>query len=337
MKAWIVGVLCACGSPAKPPSPPANAPVSGLGGVTVTSLSVGSLHVCVSLSDGTVRCWGHNEDGQVTTTKSEPVRVPTIVAGVSNVASVQLDERHSNAIRRDGSVIGWGQARTGIVDNPPQERQLCAREGDTVTCEYEEGQPKKLSGTVALASAITNCALMKNDTVQCIGANAAGQLADGGNEFRPTWGPVAGVTNVAQLVAAGSWVCVRHKDATVTCWGGDVSRGHMFTAPTRVKNLTDAAELFPGDEGVCARKTSGAVVCWGWIGVRSDDIPTIEEMENIVAKPMPSLDGATAIHFTDSFGCAIIRGDVACWGDNDYGELGDGTRERREVAKPVKW
>ena len=167
---------------------------------------------------------------------------------------------------------------------------------------------------------------MRDDTVQCIGANESGQLADGTTEFRPTFGPIPGVKNIAQLVAAGSWMCVRHKDATVTCWGGDASGGYAFTSPTRVEGLTDAAELFPGGDGVCVRRTTGAVGCWGWIGARSDDIPDIERL---VAKPIPWLDGATAIQFNESFGCAIIRGEVACWGDNTFGQLGDGG--------PVKW
>jgi alpha-tubulin suppressor-like RCC1 family protein len=34
-------------------------------GVTVTSLTAGQQHVCALLSDGTVRCWGDNAEGQL--------------------------------------------------------------------------------------------------------------------------------------------------------------------------------------------------------------------------------------------------------------------------------
>lgn len=303
--------------------------------VAVRGIAVGSLHACAALADGSVRCWGHNEDGQVTGTKSEPIRVPTAVPGVANVASLRLEGRTSDAIRGDGKVIGWGAGRTGIVENPPRERALCMRDaGGTITCEYEVGQRQTLPNTIAIASGSATCGLLRDHTVQCIGANQAGQLGDGTTNFRPTFAAVPGVARVAQLVAAGSWVCARHDDATVTCWGGDVSRGMIFTSPTRVENLTDAAELFAGGEGVCAHRASGAVACWGWIAVRSDDIP---DFERIVAQPVPWLDGATQISFNDSFGCALVRGDVVCWGDNTSGQLGDGTLDRRDTAKPVRW
>ena len=42
-------------------------------------LSAGSLHSCALLDDGTARCWGGNEYGQLgdgtTTPRSEPVEV----------------------------------------------------------------------------------------------------------------------------------------------------------------------------------------------------------------------------------------------------------------------
>jgi alpha-tubulin suppressor-like RCC1 family protein len=327
----VVG-LVACGSNA-----PTVTPLSGSAAPTskVRSVSVGSLHACAAMADGSVRCWGHNEDGQVTGTKSEPVRTPTAVPGVANIASVRLDGRISDAIRSDGSVVGWGNNRAGVVENPPGEGALCTRgDNGVVRCEYEEGKPVTLANTIAMASGSATCALLRDDSVQCIGANQAGQLADGTTEFRPQFGVVPGVKRVAQLVSAGGWVCVRHTDAAVTCWGGDVSRGMVFTAPTRVEGITDAAELFAGGEGVCARRASGAVACWGWIAARSDDLP---EFDRIVAKPVPWLDGATAMSFTDLFGCAVVHGDVVCWGDNTSGQLGDGTVERRETAAPVRW
>jgi Regulator of chromosome condensation (RCC1) repeat len=45
---------------------------------------------------------------------------------------------------------------------------------------------------------------------------------------------------------------------------------------------------------------------------------------------VPRLHGVTAISTSDFYTCAVLsRGDVRCWGQNQFGQLGDGTTETR--------
>ncbi len=306
-------------------------------GVRVKTIAIGAAHACAGLDDGSVRCWGWNEDGQATAVKSDPVTVPAAVPGLTRVATLRLDARSSEATREDGTVVAWGANRKGVetlASATPND--LCTHAADgTLTCSLQE-QTATLRDTTAFATGVgAACGLRKDGTVHCMGVNYAGQLGDGTTHQRLTFAPVAGIAKVVQLVSAASLVCVRHADGKVSCWGGDPSRGMMFPSPVVVEGLGDAAELFAGDAGVCARRASGAVACWGWYAVQGDGAPSFDR---ITPEPVPWLQGARAIALGEAFGCAILgSGEVVCWGDNRSGQLGDGTFSARNKAVPVRW
>ena len=50
------------------------------------------------------------------------------------------------------------------------------------------------------------------------------------------------------------------------------------------------------------------------------------------------LRGAKMIALGMSHSCALLPEDkVVCWGDNQHGELGDGTNTARGTGAPVMW
>jgi alpha-tubulin suppressor-like RCC1 family protein len=51
---------------------------------------------------------------------------------------------------------------------------------------------------------------------------------------------------------------------------------------------------------------------------------------------VPGVEGATAIALGEAHSCAIVAGGaVRCWGDNPFGQLGDGTKEDRASPAAV--
>jgi alpha-tubulin suppressor-like RCC1 family protein len=62
------------------------APVTGLS--TVATIAIGREHSCAGLTDGTVKCWGDNETGQLGNTTPTPRFIPVAVTGLSNAAAV---------------------------------------------------------------------------------------------------------------------------------------------------------------------------------------------------------------------------------------------------------
>ena len=158
--------------------------------------------------------------------------------------------------------------------------------------------------------------------------------------------------DILQVVAGFQHTCVRRMNGTVLCWGrnydgelGDDSMSHTdcnmaiggeyldcAPRPVMVVMLTDAADISAhAGRTTCARRTSGEVVCWGLEEVLRSGATRQTKRFSPVART--ELMGAMVVAPGDSHTCAVISGSVVCLGDNQNGEVGDGTFVRR--ADPV--
>ena len=79
----------ATGAPIEPPEPPRE--------IKYTAISSGANHVCAIAEDGSIMCWGNDDDGQVSD-RPRSGRFTQISSG----------DNHTCALRDDGAVICWG-------------------------------------------------------------------------------------------------------------------------------------------------------------------------------------------------------------------------------------
>jgi alpha-tubulin suppressor-like RCC1 family protein len=234
------------------------------------------------------------------------------------------------------AAVSWGSGLDGRLgdglmdlDNNPAENRMLP------------GTVVGLTSGVAAVSAgeFHAMALTSDGRVWTWGDNLFGNLGTGTRgpgTGRALAAPVAGLTGVVQ-VAAGTWASYAlRSDGTVWAWGADLAVDGAVT-PTQVPGLTGVTQIAANQGGpVLALRSDGTV--WGWGSDSFGALGTGAGNSN-ASTPIrvKGLSGVTAIAVGGGFGLAITRHRVAgaptpvtlvyAWGDNQFGELGDGTQD----------
>ncbi|MDE3089704.1 MAG: RCC1 repeat-containing protein [Chloroflexota bacterium] len=321
-------------------STPTNTPIPL--SMVKTSLAAGYYHTCALTSGGGVKCWGHNYFGQLgdgtTTNRLTPVDVSGLTSGVNAIAA---GYRHTCALTSSGGVMCWGANDHGQL-------------GDGTTNDHHT--PVDVSGLTNGVSALAaggghTCALTSGGGVMCWGSNSSGQLGDGGggtpcyaNEVcRLTPVNVSGLTSGVSAIAAGYYhTCALMSGGGVKCWGpddhGQLGDGTTTNrlAPVDVIGLTSGVSaIAAGLYHTCALMSAGGVKCWGYNGYgQLGDDTTNDHHTPVDVSVLTS--GVSAIAAGAFHTCALLPRDrVKCWGDNPFGQLGDGTTTERNTPVDV--
>jgi alpha-tubulin suppressor-like RCC1 family protein len=233
--------------------------VAGSG--TYTSVSAGAVHSCAVTTQGTLRCWGANDEGQLGDGTRDSRTVPTPVrlseAGVVRVAA---GGQHSCALGDDGRVRCWGANRNGQLGD-----------GQASTSRALPAPVVLPAPAVAISTGLAHsCALTADGAAWCWGRNESGQLGDASQIGRPR--PTrtrTGTARFAQIVSGAAHNCALDTTGGVWCWGrntrgalGDGSTANR-AVPTRVRLPGPAAAITAGTAHSCAMLVDGRTLCWG--------------------------------------------------------------------------
>ena len=175
------------------------------------------------------------------------------------------------------------------------------------------------------------CAVTTVGGVRCWGGNWKGQLGARRIESESVLPvEVMGLSSGVTAVTAGRWHnCALTKESGAMCWGDN----YEFR-PKEVEGLsTGVVTVSAGGSHTCALTTAGGVKCWGSTGYgQLGDGKTTDGSTPVDIVGLTS--GVVAISAGGGHTCALTtEGQVKCWGRNNEGQLGDGTRENR--ATPV--
>ncbi|MBN1770268.1 MAG: hypothetical protein JXB32_03310 [Deltaproteobacteria bacterium] len=155
--------------------------------------------------------------------------------------------------------------------------------------------------------------------------------------------PVDGLPTVLDLAIDEGWnTCAVTPERGVACWGVGI-RGLVAEDPDvrgrpgPIAGLADVAAIRPAQTPhACALGVDGSVVCFGAANNRKLGSAANETTWTETPEPVAGLPRATALAVGFGFTCALVEDrTVHCWGRNESGQLGDGTREPRTAPALV--
>ena len=315
---------------------PASAARTGSGSAVVQTtvgwrqVDAGRHHTCAIRTDGRLYCWGWGNYGQLGYGGNADQPEPVQVAGNrTDWATVAAGSYHTCARRTNGRLYCWGYDGDGqlgngsaTTDSQPTPVQVAGNRTDWATVTAGEGH---------------TCARRTDRRLYCWGDDWAGQIGDGGtNTDQPAPVQVAGnLTDWASVTAGYGHTCARRTTGRLYCWGydgsGQIGDGSGTTeqpAPAEVAgNRTDWASVAAGENHTCARRTTGRLYCWGYDGYgqlgngsgTTDDQPTPVQITG------NRTDWATVTAGSDHTCARRTDRRLYCWGDDSYGQIGDGS------------
>ncbi|HMI84168.1 MAG TPA: hypothetical protein VK550_08730, partial [Polyangiaceae bacterium] len=214
-------------------------PAVSLGtGRTAKMIATGQIHSCALLDNGTVKCWGLNDSGDLglgdMATRGDNANemgddLPAINVGTGRtVQFIAAGAFHTCVLLDNGTLKCWGNNAYGqlglgnTADRGANQNQM----GDNLPA-VNLGTGRSAKSVVA--GGFHTCALLDNDTVKCWGNNTQGELGLGdvmargaspttiGDQLPPV---DLGTSRVAKLVSLGSsFSCALLDNGAVKCWG----------------------------------------------------------------------------------------------------------------------
>jgi alpha-tubulin suppressor-like RCC1 family protein len=274
--------------------------------------------------------WTARVESSVRSRRVDPPRFIEITGGAA----------HACALSDDGDVWCWGannlgQAGQGVVSAVVRTPTRIA---------------SSRSYIAVAAGAMHTCAIATDNTLDCWGFNASGELGRGDWQMdcgvgpcSPEPHPVVSLRRFISVVAGHQHTCAV-SGGEAWCWGRN-ARGELgieddgdrcdgspcARVPTRVASLSSVVAMTAGGEHTCAIARDST---WCWGDNRAGQLGIGQPQLQRAAKPMRV---ATDYRFeklasgaTHTCGLTSDRA-IACWGDNDAGQLGAGFTNRSDV------
>jgi alpha-tubulin suppressor-like RCC1 family protein len=220
-----------------------------------------------------------------------------------------------------GSIDCWGENYYGQLGNGTNKNistKPVAVSGITTAIEVAGGGEH-------------TCALLTGSKIDCWGYNHFGELGNGTTKNSSTPVAVSGISTAIQVSAGYAHTCALLSGGKIDCWGENAYEqlGNGTTTnsstPVAVSGISTATSVTAGGFGTCAVLSGGSVDCWGYGEFGELGNGTTKNSSTPVK--VTGISNAVAVTAVGYFqACAqLSTGTIDCWGDNEDGELGNGT------------
>ncbi|RKG69114.1 hypothetical protein D7V80_09945 [Corallococcus sp. CA054B] len=334
-------------------------------GLEVQGVAAGAYHSLAVKNDGVVWSWGQNTDGQLGqgTASASPQPTPLPITLPRRMTAVAAGSGHSLALDETGHVWAWGRNDKGQAGGLPANARVLA-----------PTQVPALSGITAIsARADLSLAVDANGDLWAWGQNTDGELGQGmadtaahavpvkvvvpalaaGDAYLPA-GPTANPQDIykfTKVAAGGHHVLALTRSGRVWSWGRNASSQVGTNEATEAPVLTPTllrfeslvADIAAGEHHSLLVDT-GDRKPWAWgLNTSGQASRTWNGLDQPVT-PFPTYPQGwtfmgSAIAAGDAFSLFIGApnvGQIRAWGDNVFGQVGDGSGLRQPEPVAVR-
>jgi alpha-tubulin suppressor-like RCC1 family protein len=319
----------------------------------VRQIACGYYHNIAIQQDWTVWAWGYNGQGQLgygtTTQYNLPIQVkgPNDKGYLTDIVAVAAGNQHSVALTGDGHVLTWGGNTYGQLGNATFESSYVP-----IYVLNDDNLP--IEKVIAIASGANHVLLLtENNELWAWGKNENGQLADNNPTAynRPIRVQGLPSNRIVQIAAGDSHSMVLLDNGEIWSWGdnsfGQSGLGDIVSSliPAKVLQengnpLANIVAITVGDFHSLALSSDGYIWAFG----NNQDGQLGNGSTANLSKPAKvqhpdngnALSGIVYIASGSSHSMAIQKNDVIwAWGNNKYGQLGDGTKQNQSLPEKV--
>ena len=318
-------VVLAAGCEAPPTEPDTVAApdvAAAVAALAFRQVDLGYQFTCGVTQDDLAYCWGHNGVGQLGDGTGVNRLVPTLVAGGRRWRHVSTGIAHACGLTTENQIYCWGYNFKGEVGDSTTARRFA---------------PVPIYGgrrwSQVRAGNMHTCAITTGSVTYCWGQNLYGELGIGSLTYKRRLFPVkvTGGLTFASLSGRNFHVCGLTGAGKAYCWGlnelGRLGDGTTVNRPSprAVAGSRLYQSINAGGWHTCALSMNDRAYCWGGnhLGQLGDGTTDSHFTPNPVASTLAFV-GVTAGRGATS--CGVTSGGAAlCWGDNQQGQLGDGS------------
>jgi alpha-tubulin suppressor-like RCC1 family protein len=296
-----------------------------------TQIACGANHT-VAVINGVLKSWGDNGYGQLGNGTNDSRNIPGDVSGsLINIGQIACGFGHTVVVA-DGGLKSWGLNDKGQLGD-----------GGTTT---QRNIPYNISGISTNANTQIACGgqhtvALVNNVLKSWGDNDHGQLGNGTTAKRNTPGDVSGsLTNITQI-ACGFYHTVVVANGVLKSWGlndkgqlGNGKNDRRNTPGDVYGGLTDITQIACGFYHTVV-VADGVLKSWGFnyngqLGIGANE--STNTPGNVAFLSLKTIGQIACGRYHT---VAVADGELKSWGNNEFGQLGDGRNNDRDTPVNV--